>query len=793
MSYHKPSLAILPLRDLVVFPNIVVPLFVGRKSSLDALEHAAEHEEPILLVAQKDAQVEKPTKTKLYKEGTLARILQILQLPDGTVKLLIEGIERVTLGKTSSQRGFLSAQYQPIIELAPQSKALDKKIQRELILSLEEYAKINHKIPKELLPTVQGLSSLNRMADTIAAQLDLKCESKQKLLALACPVERAQALIQLLRDDIQAIETEKEMRSMVKKQVDKSQRDYYLNEQKKVIQKMLGEGEDELDNFNELEKNIHNAKMSKEAAQKALYELKKLKMMSPMSAESSICRNYIDWLVDLPWDKRSKTTSDLKLATKILDSDHFGLEKVKERIIEHLAVLKRVKKSKGAILCLVGPPGVGKTSLGRSIAKAMGREYIRVALGGVRDEAEIRGHRRTYVGAMPGKIIQKLAKVKVNNPLFLLDEIDKMAADFRGDPASALLEVLDPEQNAHFSDHFLEVDYDLSNVIFVATANSLDIPEALLDRLEIIRLPGYTQSEKLEIAQDYLVPKQIKAAGLKQSEIVLSKEVITQVIEDYTREAGVRSLEKQLAKICRKSLLAILGDVDAAPLQLDSKLVEEYLGVIKYRSQEISAKPTIGRVNGLAWTSVGGELLKIEAVQLKGSGKSKFTGKLGTVMQESIQAALTVVQARAQLFNLEDKVFETSDFHIHVPEGATPKDGPSAGIGMCTAIVSALTGIPVKNTVAMTGEITLMGEVLAIGGLKEKLLAAARAGVKEVLIPKENECELAEVPQEILAQITVHSVQSIEEVLDLALESSYSGVMMRKRASSKKQQPSQKH
>ncbi len=761
---------LLPLRDVVVYPHMVIPLFVGREPSIRALEEALQSpSKTLLLVAQKSAVDDVPTLQDIYTIGTLASILQLLKLPDGTVKVLVEGQSRASVAQILQEKPFFLANTTPLLSISAQDKEAEVMV-RTLMTQFERYVKLNKKLPPEILTSIIAIEDPSRLTDTIAAHISLKVPEKQVLLELIDVRLRMERLIGFMEAEIDLLQVEHRIRSNVKKQMEKSHREYYLNEQMKAIQEELGHEHNDLE---ALKKKVLDAKMSKEAETKALTELEKLKMMSPMSAEATVSRNYLDWLLNVPWQQHSKIRYDVEAAQTILDADHYGLEKIKERIVEYLAVQKRVKKLKGPILCLVGPPGVGKTSLGRSIARATAREYVRVALGGVRDEAEIRGHRRTYIGAMPGKILQKLAKVGVRNPLFLLDEIDKMAMDARGDPASALLEVLDPEQNIAFNDHYLEVDYDLSDVMFVATANSLNIPPALKDRMEIIHLSGYTEDEKQNIAAKYLVHKQIEQNGLKKTEIEFDSQALLDIIRYYTREAGVRNLEREISKICRKVVKALsITPKMPKPIKITPDVLEDYLGVRKHRFGVAEEKNRIGQVTGLAWTEVGGEILTIEAALMPGKGNTIRTGKLGEVMQESIQAAQTVVRSRAAALGIPLTTFETKDLHIHVPEGATPKDGPSAGIGMCTALVSAYTGIPVKADVAMTGEITLRGEVLPIGGLKEKLLAAVRAGIKTVIIPEENRRDLREIPSNIQEKLVIHPVQWIDEVLHLALTSS---------------------
>ena len=763
---------VLPLRDVVVFPFMVIPLFVGRAKSIRALEEAMSGEKQILLVAQKNAADDDPQPENIYRIGTLATILQLLKLPDGTVKVLVEGTDRAKIVSFLPAGESLRAQVQVVASGAASDRELEA-LMRSVSAQFESYVKLNKKIPPEILSTLASMDDPARLADTVAAHLSLKLEEKQEILEKAETQARLEHLLGMMESEIDLLQVEKRIRGRVKRQMEKSQREYYLNEQMKAIQKELGdlseEGGGELD---DLARKIDKAGMPKDVQAKAEAELKKLRMMSPMSAEATVVRNYIDWLVSVPWRKRSKITKDLKRAKAILDADHYGLEDVKERILEYLAVQERVGNSRGPILCLVGPPGVGKTSLGRSIASATGRKFVRMSLGGVRDEAEIRGHRRTYIGALPGKIVQSLAKIATRNPLMLLDEVDKMAMDFRGDPASALLEVLDPEQNATFNDHYLEVHFNLSEVMFVTTANTLNIPAPLMDRMEVIRIPGYTEDEKTHIATQYLLPKQIGKAGLKDGEIQVSQTVIRDIIRYYTREAGVRNLERELARICRKVVKELLLDKKRTRVQISDRNLNKYLGVRRFDFGKAEKENRIGEVTGLAWTEVGGELLSIEAVVVPGRGKLLITGKLGDVMQESIQAAMSVVRARSRALGIAMDFYQNRDVHIHVPEGATPKDGPSAGIGMATALVSALTNIPVHATVAMTGEITLRGEVLPIGGLKEKLLAAHRGGISTVLIPAENEKDLQEIPKNVRDALTIKPVRWIDEVLAIALESS---------------------
>jgi ATP-dependent Lon protease len=761
---------VLPLRDVVVYPHMVIPLFVGRKKSIEALDSAMRANKQILLVAQKDAEQDDPGAEDVYRIGTLATILQLLKLPDGTVKVLVEGNQRSRIEELKESEACFIARAVPLHDHCSCSDRELDVLMRTAIGTFDQYLKLNKRIPPEVLNSLSGIDDPGRLADTIAAHMTLKLDEKQAILEMTDVAARLERLILLMEGEVDILELEKRIRSRVKQQMEKNQREYYLNEQLKAIQKELGELEDAPNEIEELAQKIAKAGMPKETREKAQAELNKLKMMSPMSAEATVVRNYLDWLINLPWKKQTKLRHDLKAAQEILDADHYGLDRVKERILEYLAVQQRVQKMQGPILCLVGPPGVGKTSLGQSIAKATNRKYVRMALGGIRDEAEIRGHRRTYIGSMPGKIIQSLVKVKSRNPVFMLDEIDKMAMDFRGDPASALLEVLDPEQNKAFNDHYLEVDFDLSDVMFIATANTLNIPPALLDRMEIIRLPGYTEEEKLNIAKRYLIPKQLQRNGLKAEEIHFSEGAILEIIRRYTREAGVRNLEREIASICRKTVKRLQSKPTSKPVQITARHLLKHLGVPRFRYGRAEETNQIGQVTGLAWTEVGGELLTIEAVVVPGKGKQIYTGKLGEVMQESIQAAITVVRSRAEVLGIDPDFYHTKDMHIHVPEGATPKDGPSAGIGMCTALVSALTGIPVRCDVAMTGEITLRGEVLPIGGLKEKLLAALRGGIRTVIIPSENQKDLIEIPANVKQQLEIVPVRWIDQVLELALE-----------------------
>ena len=777
------ALATLPLRDVVVYPHMVLPLFVGRPKSIAALEAAMANDDPVFLLAQLDPNTEDPKAEDLHQTGTVAQVLQVLKLPDGTVKVLVEGIRRARALTVDETGGLFLSHVEAIDENSDKDNPEIEALRRTLLTQFEQYAKLNKKIPAEVISTISSIDDNSRLADTIAAHLQLKLEQRQYVLETAGIIDRLEFLLAQLEAELDIMQVEKRIRGRVKRQMEKSQREYYLNEQVKAIQKELGE-EDERGELDALENKIKEAGMSKEAEEKCLSELKKLKMMPPMSAESTVVRNYIDTLLELPWKKKSRVSKDIAKADLILNADHYGLEKVKERILEYLAVQKRMDKLKGPILCLVGPPGVGKTSLGESIAKATGRQYVRMALGGVRDESEIRGHRRTYIGSMPGKILQNMAKAGVKNPLFLLDEIDKMGSDFRGDPASALLEVLDPEQNNKFADHYAEVDYDLSDVMFIATSNSLNIPTPLLDRMEIIRLSGYTEDEKINIAMQYLVPKQMKRNGVKEGELVVDESAVRDIIRYYTREAGVRSLDREIAKICRKVVMQVTLSEDkkkasksktvskAKPkaIKVTEKNLHDYLGVRRFDYGVAESENRIGQVTGLAWTEVGGELLTVEAVALPGKGTIQCTGQLGDVMKESVSAAWSVVRSRAESVGLAPDFYEKKDIHVHVPEGATPKDGPSAGIAMTLAMVSAFTKIPVRADVAMTGEITLRGEVLPIGGLKEKLLAALRGGIKHVLIPKDNVKDLEEIPENVKTGLTIHPVKWIDEVLALGLE-----------------------
>ncbi|MBW7900181.1 MAG: endopeptidase La [Rhodocyclaceae bacterium] len=763
------ELPLLPLRDVVVFPHMVIPLFVGRPKSIKALEAAMEAGKNILLVAQKSAAKDEPSAEDMYDIGCVANILQMLKLPDGTVKVLVEGAQRARVESIDAGETMFTARATPV----PAEDGVNHEVEamrRAVIAQFDQYVKLNKKIPPEILTSIAGIEEPGRLSDTIAAHLPLKLEQKQEILELFDIKTRIERLLSQLETEIDILQVEKRIRGRVKRQMEKSQREYYLNEQVKAIQKELGEGEDGAD-LEDLDKKVKAAGMTKEGLAKANGELKKLKLMSPMSAEATVVRNYIETLIGLPWRKKTRISKDLSEAQKVLDRDHYGLEKVKERILEYLAVQQRVDKLKAPILCLVGPPGVGKTSLGQSIAKATNRKFVRMALGGVRDEAEIRGHRRTYIGSMPGKILQSLTKVGVRNPLFLLDEVDKLGQDFRGDPSSALLEVLDPEQNHTFQDHYVEVDFDLSDVMFVATANTMNIPAPLLDRMEVIRLSGYTEDEKVNIAERYLLPKQLKVTGVKKTELTVTESALRDIVRYYTREAGVRALEREVSKICRKVVKALLLKKRAARVIVNAKNLDKYLGVRRYTFGMAEKENQIGQVTGLAWTEVGGELLTIEAVALPGKGKTITTGKLGEVMQESIQAALSVVRKRSKSLGIVDDFYQKNDIHIHLPEGAIPKDGPSAGIGICTALVSVLTGIPVRCDIAMTGEITLRGEVLAIGGLKEKLLAAVRGGLSRALIPEENVKDLAEIPDNIKNKLEIIPVRWIDQVLEHALES----------------------
>ncbi|MET4694273.1 endopeptidase La [Endozoicomonas lisbonensis] len=763
------DLPLLPLRDVVVYPHMVIPLFVGREKSILALDEAMSKGKKILLVAQKNAQVDDPSESELFSVGTVASILQLLKLPDGTVKVLVEGEKRVYVDDLYDTDGYVMASIQ--MATTPYVSEREGEILvRSLMSQFEQYVQLSKKVPNEVLTSLSGIDEPSKLVDTIAAHMPMKIEDKQKVLEIEDLGDRLEYLIGIMQGEMDFMQVEKKIRGRVKKQMERSQREYYLNEQMKAIQKELGDMDEAPNELDELKEKIESAGMPAEAKEKTLAELNKLKMMSPMSAEATVVRGYIDWMISVPWKKRSKVRHDMKRAQDILENEHFGLEEVKERILEYLAVQKRVRKIKGPVLCLVGPPGVGKTSLGESIARATNRKFVRMALGGVRDEAEIRGHRRTYIGSMPGKLIQKMSKAEVRNPLFLLDEIDKMGSDMRGDPSSALLEVLDPEQNNSFNDHYLEVDYDLSDVMFVCTSNSMNIPAPLLDRMEVIRIPGYTEDEKVNIATRYLVPKQIKNSGLKDKELSFEETALRDIIRYYTREAGVRGLEREIAKICRKAVKDAALSVEDRKDVVIPEVLEYFLGVRKFSFGRAEDQDQVGQVTGLAWTQVGGELLTIESMAVPGKGQITKTGSLGDVMQESIQAALTVVRSRARALGIDADFHQKNDLHIHVPEGATPKDGPSAGIGMCTALVSVLTGIPVKAEVAMTGEITLRGQVLAIGGLKEKLLAAHRGGIKKVVIPEENRRDLKEIPDNIKEALEIIPVQWIDQVLEVALQ-----------------------
>ncbi len=768
------AIPVLPLRDVVVYPHMVIPLFVGREKSIHALDAAMRVDKRIMLVAQKQADIDDPKLEDLHHFGTVATILQMLKLPDGTVKVLVEGVERARIEQLHAG-DFYSASVKVETDTDQYDEREIDVLVRSVVSQFEQYVKLNKKVPPEVLTALAGIEQPGRLADTVAAHMSLKLSEKQKVLEILDVRKRLEHILVAIEGEMDVLQIEKRIRGRVKAQMEKSQREYYLNEQMKAIQKELGEMEDGTSEIAELEQKVAKAGMPKDAREKATAEINKLKMMSPMSAEATVVRNYVDWLVKVPWKKRTRLHKNIASAQKILDEDHYGLEKVKDRIVEYLAVLQRVEKIKGPILCLVGPPGVGKTSLGQSMARATNRKFIRMSLGGVRDEAEIRGHRRTYIGSMPGKIVQNMARAGVHNPLFLLDEVDKMAMDFRGDPSSALLEVLDPEQNGAFSDHYLEVDFDLSEVMFVCTANSLNIPAPLLDRMEVIRLPGYTEDEKLNIGRRYLVPKQVKQNGLKDSELKISDPALLDIVRHYTREAGVRNLERELAKISRKAVKQLLLDKagkeakESRSIAVTPRNLDKYLGVRRFRFGKAEEMDRVGQVTGLAWTEVGGELLSIEAAVVPGKGKLLHTGQLGEVMQESIQAAMSVVRSRAPMLGLEVDFYQKHDVHIHMPEGATPKDGPSAGIGMCTALVSALTRIPVRSDVAMTGEITLRGEVLPIGGLKEKLLAAQRGGIAIVIIPDENQKDLVEIPDNIKGKLDIRPVRWIDEVLQLAL------------------------
>ena len=769
------TIPVLPLRDVVVFPYMVMPLFVGRPRSIHSLDEAMNHGKQLLLVSQKQPELEEPGVDDLYDVGTIANIIQLLKLPDGTVKVLVEGQQRAQIYQLEDTGEHFQAQIKPIESTLGNKKEL-QVVHKAALDEFQNYINLNKKVQPDILSALQQIENLEQLSDTLASHLPVSVAQKQTVLEMTNVVERFEYLLGLMQSEADLLQVEKRIRSRVKKQMEKSQRDYYLNEQIKAIQKELGEEENAISEIEQLRQKIEEARMPLEAREKAEAELQKLKMMSPMSAEATVVRSYIDWMLQVPWHKRTKVKKDLAKAQEILDADHYGLERVKERILEYLAVQTRLNQLKGPILCLVGPPGVGKTSLGQSIANATGRKYVRMALGGVRDEAEIRGHRKTYIGSLPGKLIQKMAKVGVKNPLFLLDEIDKMSSDMRGDPASALLEVLDPEQNAHFNDHYLEVDYDLSDVMFVATSNSMHIPTPLLDRMEVIRLSGYTEDEKLNIATRHLINKQMERNGLKAGELTIDDSAIVDIIRYYTREAGVRNLEREISKICRKAVKTLLLDKKLKSIKVTAKNLHDYLGVKRFEFGRADTQNRIGEVTGLAWTEVGGDLLTIETASVLGKGKLSYTGSLGDVMKESIQAAMTVVRARADKLGINPEFHEKRDIHIHVPDGATPKDGPSAGIAMCTALVSCLTGNPVKSEVAMTGEISLRGKVLPIGGLKEKLLAAHRGGIKTVIIPKDNVKDLEDIPENAKRDLNIHAVETIDEVLTIALENPPTGV-----------------
>ena len=769
------TIPVLPLRDVVVFPYMVMPLFVGRPRSIHSLDEAMNHGKQLLLVSQKQPELEEPGVDDLYDVGTIANIIQLLKLPDGTVKVLVEGQQRAQIYQLEDTGEHFQAQIKPIESTLGNKKEL-QVVHKAALDEFQNYINLNKKVQPDILSALQQIENLEQLSDTLASHLPVSVAQKQTVLEMSNVVERFEYLLGLMQSEADLLQVEKRIRSRVKKQMEKSQRDYYLNEQIKAIQKELGEEENAISEIEQLRQKIEEARMPLEAREKAEAELQKLKMMSPMSAEATVVRSYIDWMIQVPWHKRTKVKKDLAKAQDILDADHYGLERVKERILEYLAVQTRLNQLKGPILCLVGPPGVGKTSLGQSIANATGRKYVRMALGGVRDEAEIRGHRKTYIGSLPGKLIQKMAKVGVKNPLFLLDEIDKMSSDMRGDPASALLEVLDPEQNAHFNDHYLEVDYDLSDVMFVATSNSMHIPTPLLDRMEVIRLSGYTEDEKLNIATRHLINKQMERNGLKTGELTIDDSAIVDIIRYYTREAGVRNLEREISKICRKAVKTLLLDKKLKSIKVTAKNLHDYLGVKRFEFGRADTQNRVGEVTGLAWTEVGGDLLTIETASVLGKGKLSYTGSLGDVMKESIQAAMTVVRARADKLGINPEFHEKRDIHIHVPDGATPKDGPSAGIAMCTALVSCLTGNPVKSEVAMTGEISLRGKVLPIGGLKEKLLAAHRGGIKTVIIPKDNVKDLEEIPENAKRDLNIHAVETIDEVLTIALENPPTGV-----------------
>ena len=769
------TIPVLPLRDVVVFPFMVMPLFVGRPRSISSLDDAMNNGKQLLLVSQKQAELEEPSIDDLYDVGTIANIIQLLKLPDGTVKVLVEGQQRAKIHQIEDSGEHFQAQVEPLNSTLGNKKEL-QVVHKAALDEFQNYVNLNKKVQPDILSALQQIENLEQVSDTLASHLPVSVAQKQTVLEMTNVVERFEYLLGLMQSEADLLQVEKRIRSRVKKQMEKSQRDYYLNEQIKAIQKELGEEENTVSEIEQLRQKIEEARMPLEAREKAEAELQKLKMMSPMSAEATVVRSYIDWMIQVPWHKRTKVKKDLAKAQDILDADHYGLERVKERILEYLAVQTRLNQLKGPILCLVGPPGVGKTSLGQSIANATGRKYVRMALGGVRDEAEIRGHRKTYIGSLPGKLIQKMAKVGVKNPLFLLDEIDKMSSDMRGDPASALLEVLDPEQNAHFNDHYLEVDYDLSDVMFVATSNSMHIPTPLLDRMEVIRLSGYTEDEKLNIATRHLINKQMERNGLKAGELTIDDSAIVDIIRYYTREAGVRNLEREISKICRKAVKTLLLDKKLKSIKVTAKNLHDYLGVKRFEFGRADTQNRVGEVTGLAWTEVGGDLLTIETASVLGKGKLSYTGSLGDVMKESIQAAMTVVRARADKLGINPEFHEKRDIHIHVPDGATPKDGPSAGIAMCTALVSCLTGNPVKSEVAMTGEISLRGKVLPIGGLKEKLLAAHRGGIKTVIIPKDNVKDLEDIPENAKRDLNIHAVETIDEVLTIALENPPSGV-----------------
>ena len=769
------TIPVLPLRDVVVFPYMVMPLFVGRPRSIHSLDEAMNHGKQLLLVSQKQPELEEPGVDDLYDVGTIANIIQLLKLPDGTVKVLVEGQQRAQIYQLEDTGEHFQAQIKPIESTLGNKKEL-QVVHKAALDEFQNYINLNKKVQPDILSALQQIENLEQLSDTLASHLPVSVAQKQTVLEMSNVVERFEYLLGLMQSEADLLQVEKRIRSRVKKQMEKSQRDYYLNEQIKAIQKELGEEENAISEIEQLRQKIEEARMPLEAREKAEAELQKLKMMSPMSAEATVVRSYIDWMIQVPWHKRTKVKKDLAKAQDILDADHYGLERVKERILEYLAVQTRLNQLKGPILCLVGPPGVGKTSLGQSIANATGRKYVRMALGGVRDEAEIRGHRKTYIGSLPGKLIQKMAKVGVKNPLFLLDEIDKISSDMRGDPASALLEVLDPEQNAHFNDHYLEVDYDLSDVMFVATSNSMHIPTPLLDRMEVIRLSGYTEDEKLNIATCHLINKQMERNGLKVGELTIDDSAIVDIIRYYTREAGVRNLEREISKICRKAVKTLLLDKKLKSIKVTAKNLQDYLGVKRFEFGRADTQNRVGEVTGLAWTEVGGDLLTIETASVPGKGKLSYTGSLGDVMKESIQAAMTVVRARAEKLGINPEFHEKRDIHIHVPDGATPKDGPSAGIAMCTALVSCLTGNPVKSEVAMTGEISLRGKVLPIGGLKEKLLAAHRGGIKTVIIPKDNVKDLEEIPENAKRDLNIHAVETIDEVLTIALENPPTGV-----------------